>query len=296
MAIRSILAATDFSPPGEQAVERAAVLAREHGATLHLLSVMPPITWQAVGRVLFEHPLITEKQLFDATKKRLDEVAAGCTSRHAIAVHTHVDIGLPHECIANYTQKQGIELTVLGPHAGNAAKDLFIGSTALKTLHGCTKPVLVAHGSPDQPYRTVLVAVDFSGISQRAIEAAEQLAPQAEIHAIHVFDALFEGKLRYAGVDEEEIQQYVNSVGHEATEMMNDFLRRLGREGTIEPSVRNGHPSRTIIDEAQVVNADLIVMGKHSRTGVEKLMMGSVAESVLSSLDRDLLVVTDHTV
>lgn len=292
MVIQSILAATDFSPLADQAVERAGLLARDHNAVLHLLYVQPPISWQSFGRALVEHPLITEKQLYDAAKERLASVAETCRNRHAITVQAEVDIGRAHECIAVYVNKHNIGLTVLGPHTGNAAKDLFIGSTALKTLHGCTAPVLVAQENPPASYRTVLVAIDFSENSQRVIEVAEQIAPQAQLHALHVYDVLFEGKMRYAGVDDDVIQHYINAAGVEATYMMEEFLARQGRHDTIASNVRHGHPSRTIIDEAQVIQADLIVMGKHSRTGVENLMLGSVAEGVLYGLDRDLLVIT----
>lgn len=295
MNVQAILAATDFSPHAEQAVARAALLAQQHKATLHLLHVLPAISWKMFGRMLSEHPLVTEKQLYEAANARLSGVADTCRKRYAIPVQFHVEIGRPHEHIANYARLHAVKLTVLGSHAGNFAHDLFIGSTAFRFLHGGTHPALIAKTLPRAPYRTVIVAVDFSDISRTAIDSAARIAPGAVIHALHVYDVLFEGKMRYAGVDEAVIQQYRDAADAEASRMMHEFLLGQRRHGAILPIVRHGYPARVILDEAHALHADLIVMRKHSRSGLNELFLGSVTEGVLCGLDRDLLVVTEHT-
>ena len=141
----------------------------------------------------------------------------------------------------------------------------------------------------------MLVAVDFSVISRTAIDSAAWIAPGAVIHALHVYDVLFEGKMRYAGVDEGVIQQYRDAADAEAPRMMHEFLLGPGRHGAILPIIRHGYPARVILDEADTLHADLIVMGKHSRSGLNELFLGSVTEGVLCGLDRDLLVVTERT-
>ena len=293
VGIQAILAATDFSPHAEQAVARAALLAQQHKATLHLLHVLPAISWKMFGQMLSEHPLVTEKQLYKAANARLSDVADACRKRYAIPVQFHIEVGRPHEHIANYARLHAINLTVLGSHADNFARDLFIGSTALRFLHEGTHPALIAKTLPHAPYRTVLVAVDFSDISRTAIDSAARIAPGAVIHALHVYDVLFESKMRYAGVDERVIQQYRDAADAEASRMMGEFLLEPGRHGAILPIVRHGYPPRVILDEADTLHADLIIMGKHNRPGLNELFLGSVTEAVLYGLDRDLLVVTD---
>ncbi|OGB25329.1 MAG: hypothetical protein A3I66_04385 [Burkholderiales bacterium RIFCSPLOWO2_02_FULL_57_36] len=286
-----ILAATDFSPPAEQAVARAAMLAKQYRTTLHLLHVLPPISWKAFGKVLLEHPLVTEKQLYDAARTRLSNVADACRRQYGIEVASHVDIGRPHVRIADYARTHAVGLTVLGPHDGNFARDLFIGSTAFRFLREGTAPALIAETAGQAPYRTVLVAVDFSDISRAAVDAAQKFAPGAAIHALHVYDVLFEGKMRYAGVEEDVIQQYRTGAETEARRMMQQFLAERGWQGSILPTVRNGSPARTILDEADSLRADLIVMGRHGRSALQESFLGSVTEAVLHGLDRDLLVV-----
>lgn len=288
MHVRSILAAIDFSPRSAHAVERAALLAQQHNAQLHLLHVLPPIPWQAFGKVLVEHPLVTEKHLYDKARARLDEAAGDCRARYAIPVQCFVDVGSPHECIAGYVKEKGIDVTVLGPHEGNIGRDLFIGATALRLLHRGTQPALVVETAPAAPYRNILVAIDFSDISRTLVQAAVAIAPGAAIHALHVFDVLFEGKMRYAGVEEDVIAQYRKAEETEAAQTMGSFIAAAGKP--VVPVLRQGYPARVILEEAEALQADLVILGKRGRSGIEELMLGSVAESVLHRLDRDLLL------
>ncbi|HZW13168.1 MAG TPA: universal stress protein [Noviherbaspirillum sp.] len=294
MTLQSILATTDFSPRSEQAVERAAMLAQQHKAALHLLHVLPPISWQMFGRAFVEHPLVTEKQLYDAASKRLAETAQACSQRHAIPVQSQVETGWPHERIGEYARNNGIGLTVLGAHAGNLGPDMYIGSTVLRLLHGDALPVLVVQVAPRAPYRSLLAAIDFSDISSAALDLGMVLAPDAAVHAVHVYDILFEGKMRYAGVGDDVIGQYHAAAEKEAAQLMQDFVAEKSGQRHITPVVRDGYPARTILDEAGMLQADLIVMGKQGRSGLEKLILGSVTEGVLYGLDRDLLVVKEH--
>lgn len=294
MEVSAILAATDFSPQAEHAVARAALLAQQHKADLHLLHVLPAMSWEMFGKALFEHPLVSEKQLYDAAKARLSEIAEACRKQYALPVKFNVDIGRPHAHIIDYARTHAIGLTVLGPHAGNFARDLFIGSTASRILRQGAAPALVAETPPRGPYRNVLVAVDFSNASHNATAAAARLAPGATIHALHVYDVMFEGKMRYASVEENVIQQYRDAAETEARQRMQKFLSEPGRQGSLLPVIRNGYPARVILDEAQALHADLIVMGKHSRSGLNESLLGSVTEAVLHGLACDLLVVEDR--
>lgn len=293
--LKTILTATDFSPRAEWAVARAALLAQQHKATLH---VLPVISWKMFGQALFEHPLVTEKQLYDAAKLRLKSVADDCQKRYAIPVEWFVEIGRPHERIADYAHAHAISLTVWGSHSGNFARDLFIGSTAFKFLRSGTNPALITETSPHTPqstsYSNVLVAVDFSEVSRNAIHTAAQIAPGALIHALHVYEVQFESKMRYAGVDDDVIQKYRDAAEAEAARLMQKFLLDLKQYDTILPIIRHGYPARAILDEAHRQHAGLIVMGKHSRSGLGELFLGSVTEGVLHALDRDLLVVAER--
>jgi nucleotide-binding universal stress UspA family protein len=291
MLFNKLLAATDFSASAEQAVRRAALLAKQHDATLHLMHVVPTLTWTMFGRALVEHPLVAEKNLFLAAKERLSNLAEDCADRYGIAVQSHVDIGRPYQRIAEYVTTHGIDMAVLGPHADNPVRDVFIGSTASRFVRrGAPSAQMVCSASADH-YRRMLVAVDFSDASRLSMEAAASLAPEAVIHILHVFDVLFEGKMLYANVGPEVIQQYRDGAEAEAWRMMNEFTNELALPGSVLPVVRSGNPAQRIIEEAQTQQADLNVMGKRARSELDQLYLGSVTENVLHKTDRDLLLV-----
>lgn len=293
MELKHILAATDFSPGAERAVERASSLASQHGATLHLLHVLPQLSWKMFGRTLVEHPLVTEKNLYQAARERLDNLADVMQERCKIPVQSFVDIGRPYERIAAYVTDHKIDMTVLGSHAGNLARDLFVGSTAGRFLRRGGRSALVASPSGGGSYERVLVAIDFSDVSRTAVDAATEIAPNATIHLLHVYDVMFEGKMLYANVDERIIQQYRDAADAEAWRMMDAFVTTLPRHERFVAKVRSGSPARTILSEAEALRADLIVMGKRGRSELNELFLGSVSENVVHESSRDLLLVAE---
>jgi nucleotide-binding universal stress UspA family protein len=292
MELKKILAATDFSLSANNAIDRAALLARQHGAALHLIHVVPTISWKMFGRALVEHPLVTEKHLYDAAGIRLRQLAEHCRQCDGLEAQCLVEVGAPHERIAAHAQKIGADLTVLGPHDESLTHGLLVGSTARKLLHLARQPVLVAQVPAQTPYRQVLAAVDFSAAAAGTLQAALSLAPDAATHAIHVYEVLFEGKMRYAGVEQNVVDQYREAAEGEAQHQMQDLLHELGAAGRVRAVVRNGYPARVLLDEAQALQADLIVMGKQDRSELGELFLGSVTEKVLHDLDRDLLLIS----
>ncbi|HVL76969.1 MAG TPA: universal stress protein [Noviherbaspirillum sp.] len=292
MELRNILAATDFSDNAQRAVERAALLARQHGATLHLAHVIPTISWTMFGRALVEHPLITEKHFYDAAHDRLERVAQDCRTRFGVQVDCHVEIGRADEKISALASRYPVDLTVLGPHDEHFPRNLFVGSTARRYLHHTRHAALVSRSEAASPYARLLVAVDFSDTARRALQAAVAIAPDAEIHAMHVYELLFEGKMRYAGVEQNVIDQYRDAAAAEARQQMHAFLQELGLGTRVQTTVQGGYPAQALLEQAQRIGADLLVMGRRGRSELDELFLGSVTENVLLDLDRDLLLVS----
>lgn len=288
---KHILVATDFSPRASFAVERGAELARTHKATLHLLHVMDRLSLQMFGRVLVEHPLVTEERLYESAGTRLKRLADALADRYSIPVQHQVSIGRAHGSITEYARSHSTDLTLLGAHGENFVRDLFIGTTALKFLRKGTSPALVVRSEGTEAYRDVLVAVDFSGNSRIAVEAAAKIAPQASIHVLHVYEVPFEGRMRYAAVDEDVIQEYRNAAAREARRMMSGFLAGIEGGVSVSPTVKHGHTAQVILDQAQALRSDLIVMGKRGMSELDELLLGSVTKHVLFETDRDLLLV-----
>lgn len=142
-------------------------------------------------------------------------------------------------------------------------------------------------------FKHILVPVDGSATSLAAIDKAVGLAKAfgSAVSAIYVIDPYpFTG----VGADFAYGQdQYLAAAKAEASAAMEAASQRLRQDGVqAETKVVESHTVwRGVLEAAEAVGADLIVMGSHGRRGLEKLVLGSVAQSVLSHTKINTLVV-----
>ncbi len=142
-------------------------------------------------------------------------------------------------------------------------------------------------------FKQILVPVDGSDTSLAAIDKAAGLAQAfgAKVSAIFVIDPYpFTG----IGADFAYGQdQYLTAARNEAGAAIEAASARLKQAGvSADTKVVESHAVwRGILEAAEAVGADLIVMGSHGRRGLEKLVLGSVAQSVLSHTKINTLVV-----
>jgi nucleotide-binding universal stress UspA family protein len=174
---------------------------------------------------------------------------------------------------------------------------MILGTTAERLLGRCRCPVIVARRPAHAAYRRAVVAVDFSAYSKAALEATLRLAPQAHVTLVHAFAAPFEGKMRYAGVDDATVKKYRAEARREALADLLEMVRgTLADRNRLSHAVAFGSPSRVIIDKAASLKADLVVVGKHGRSATEEWLLGSVTRHVLSAAKCDVLVVQQPAV
>jgi nucleotide-binding universal stress UspA family protein len=132
----------------------------------------------------------------------------------------------------------------------------------------------------------ILVAVDGSKDSEKALEQAISMAKicKSNLFVISVID-LYPEQLEVAPALEEKMSEETRSILERAKE-------RADKENIpCETIVHIGaHPHKFIIQEAEDRNVDLIVLGTHGRTGIKKLLMGSVAERVIGHAPCAVLV------
>jgi nucleotide-binding universal stress UspA family protein len=155
--------------------------------------------------------------------------------------------------------------------------------------------VLVVKQLPRDDYRSVLVAVDFSPVSAQAIRIAKAWAPAAHLVLLHAFELPYEGKLAFAGVDEQVIRHYVTTASETRRKRLHDLAAAAGLTPT-EYSARvcHGDPSQQIVAMEQEYDCDLIVVGKHGTHIAEELLLGSVTKHVLAQSQCDVLVIPDR--
>ena len=143
-------------------------------------------------------------------------------------------------------------------------------------------------------YSHILVALDESPMAYAAVEQALSLAQdlksQVTIMSVIAIDP-------FVGVDfykvAPAITDYFMQAEKNAKERLEDVKQSFVRDG-LSVNIKLIHgvsPSQGIIQVADEVNADLIIMGSHGRTGIQKVMLGSVAQNVLTHSPIPVLIV-----
>ena len=279
--MQQILVATDFSERSDRAIRRAGLLAREHGARLLLLHVVDD---DRPERLVVEE-MSTAHELLEQT---VGSVLSG------VRCEANVVLGDPFKGIEKAARESAADLIVMGAHRKQFLRDIFIGTSIERVTRLRVAPVLMVNAEPSGPYKRGLAATDLSEHSGHALRVARELGilPRGQVVVIHAFEVFAKGKLTYAGVSTAKIAQHASQMTAEARSELASFVTRLGVDREHHAlRVKEGRAADVIIDAAAETNADVVVVGTHGRTGISKLLLGSVTEEVMWRLDRDVLVV-----
>jgi len=224
----------------------------------------------------------------------LREQAASLREIDGVACDSQVVLGDPFEGLAKAAADLLPDLLVVGPHRRQALRDMFVGTTAERVIRTSVQPVLMANGVPAKAYRRVLVAVDLSDCSATALRsvAALRLNMHTAVLVGHVFDVLGDSTLASATMTVDQTEDYLVEEEETAVAALAQFLLAQNFAATGQIARRcDSTPAMTILAIAREISADLVVVGTHGRSGVPKMLIGSVAEEVLRRADCDVLAV-----
>jgi nucleotide-binding universal stress UspA family protein len=269
-------------------VRRAAQLAAQHGAELHVVHAYESVSVRVLTRLGLQPDAAAVIEA--AARKRLEHLALSL--RHGgVRVTTHLAKGGPLAALEDVAKRSGTGLVIVGARGERSLRNTALGSTAERVLERLPWDVLAVRRPSSHPHARMLVCLDGGRDSAAVLTAAERLCPGARTWALHAFDAHYEGMLRTAGAAEKTIRQHVRASSAEANARMSDLLRRakLGpRE--VRVVVRRGHPVRVITEMIERYNIDLVVLGR-ARTMIAQLLLGSVSKEVLRRAACDVAVV-----
>jgi len=277
-----IVVATDFSTRSQRAFRRAGHLAQQTRSALTLLHVVDDD--QPESRV--------ESECREA-EKFLNEQIESLVELRGVRCRAAVAVGEAFDGILRTARDVSADLIVMGSHRKHLL-DVFIGTTVERVVRAGPYPVLMVNADPEQPYRSVLAAVDMSEPSAHAVKTAQALGltGDAKLTFVHAFTALAKGKLYVANAPREQIAGYLEEERKQASEELYLFLKEHELGGTSRSyRVEEGEPFDVISQAVLQIGADLVVIGTHGRSGIVKMLIGSVAEEVLRSVDIDVLAV-----
>ncbi|NOT67518.1 MAG: universal stress protein [Methylophilaceae bacterium] len=294
--ISHIIATTDFSTAAERAVQRAALIAQQLGAKLHLLHVVHPLDMYPGPELSFDAQLYYREQILqEVNKNQTETLAASLRVQYGIPVKAITRIGRAHTEIACYAASHAGSLIVAGARGENTLLDLLLGSTATRLLHVADCPVLIVKNREAASYKQVIAAVDFSSGSADVPALARTVAPNADIEVLHIFDAKLEAHRNKAGMSEALQQKQRDSAQAQMEKQMDAILAESISAAPVASArmtgqILVGYPSASICERAKVLQADLIVIGRHSKSGLEDWLLGSVSKGVISAAKCDALL------
>jgi len=280
--IDTVLIATDGSEPAERAAEHAIALAATSEADLHVLAVADAAASRLAEATLGEQG--GDSVLNEAAREATATVADLAADYPASpAVTTTVRTGLAHEDIRAYAAEIDADVIVLGSEGRSGMDRVLLGSVAENVLRTSTRPVLlITPGTPapdaDQtPYDELLFPTDGSEGADRALEWAVGLADHyaSPLHALFAADASpFPTTVR-----SKQLLEALESSGNDAIEAVRERGDSRGVE--VIGAVASGAPGPTILEYCEDEPIDLVVMGTHGRSGVDRFLLGSVTEHVV---------------
>lgn len=277
------MVATDFSTRSDRAIRRATLLAKTSDATVTLVHVVDNDQPDRVVRA--EEAMAVSL---------LREQAASLREIDAVACGHRVVLGDPFEALVRVAAELRPDLLVVGPHRRQTLRDVFVGTTAERTIRSSIQPVLMANGVPVQTYRRVLVAVDLTDCAADVVRCVAELGfdKHTEVLMTHVFETPGASPLATASMTAVDVKDYLMEEQERAARALAKFLRDQGFVPTGQiPQRCDGTIAKTILAIARETLANLVVVGTRGRTGVSKLLLGSVAEEVLRSANCDVLAV-----
>ena len=142
---------------------------------------------------------------------------------------------------------------------------------------------------------SVLVAFDFSDTSRSALKYGQDLARTlgGRLHVLHVADVISTSAAQFypEGPGNPEAKAEELALGQLRTLLDAEDAREARPAVRVAPD-----PAKAIVDYAREIHADLLLVGTHGRTGVSRVLMGSVAEHVVRTAPCPVLVVrpSDH--
>jgi nucleotide-binding universal stress UspA family protein len=277
--MKKILVPTDFSKPAMIAAEVAADIAKRGNAELTLLHVVE----EAVGNSLnvegqvtadgrWEERLFTMK-LIEKAKKQLTKLVED-PKFDGIKVKQELRIGSPYHGMNTIISEKKVDLVVMGTAGHSGLEQMIIGSNTEKIVRRSHCPVLTMHAKPaSKEFKSIVYATSMDKdeeVFSRIVRATQKLY-DATIHLVRINTP---GNFQRDVV----VKKY-----------MQDFAKKLQLKNFTLNVFNDVSEEEGIIYFADSIDADLVAMATHGRTGFAHVLAGSIAEDVVRHSKRPVL-------
>lgn len=269
-ALSSIVVGLDFSECSRVALGHALRIASWAGAEVHPVHVV-----DAPADAMGQPPTLTEapRESYASAVEEAQRQWAALTEGTPGARELRLDICVAHRLVGVREQldRYKADLLVLGafgeqrPHVG-------LGTLASACIRSVPTDVMIVRDTYRVSFHTVVVGIDFSATSQRALDAAALIAhgDGAKLYAVHVEPTRVETYARLRAELGPQLEAFVKAT--------TDKYPGLEVQSKVFPY--SGYRSG-VLEFAALVNAELVAVGTRGRTNLHDVVLGSTAEKVI---------------
>lgn len=292
-----ILFATDGSQPANLARDLLASIRWPAGSTIRIITAVEsaPVI---IGAPWVPTGAIADVEAIEADLRARSEVVLAEAARGIHHAEWHVEArllrGRAASCIVEDAREFGADLIVVGSRGHGGLLSMLLGSVASEVVDHAPCPVLVARrpaltrvvlAHDGSPYAMTAEGLlkswpIFASVAVEVVSAAEQHGPWHVPTSLALYPP---DQPDYFAPLRELLQHH-----RELAEAAADRLRQAGLRAT--PVVVEGDPAHALLHAAEERQADLILLGTHGRTGLARLMLGSVARNVLHHAHVSVLI------
>lgn len=286
LSIDDLLVARDYSSVSDRAVRYALDVAARTGATLHVLYA--DVLHEADSDGDKDRSPADDLATFREELKEVGTVSAEALDAVAVKEEVRRDVSAA-PAILSYASEADVDLITLGTHGRRGPSRILIGSVAEEVVRRADRPVFTVRGGEEnRPIRLpeaierILVPVDFSNFSREALRAAKEWAAlyDATIDALHVIAETLHPAFYVGGI--ESVYDMHPDIEQTTQGRLDTFVAETGGPETeVRSHVTLGNAARDIVEFVDENEIDLVTMSTHGHTGLDRFLLGSVAEKIV---------------
>lgn len=273
--LQKLLLSSDGSEFSSGAIREAIKFAKACSGKLYVMAVVEANEeFEALAPQLVEKEENKIREHLENVKAQAAKEGVDCET-----IAHHGDD--PYRLIVEDAAKKKVDLIIMGRRGRTGLKRLMMGSVTAKVIGHSPCKVLVIPSAAKIDWKNLVVATDGSTFGTTAVLEAINIAKQCggtlTIVSVVSSDALVHiehSRLHLKDIAEKEIQNTEKNVKE-----LKELAQKEGVKA--EGVILSGNPAEAIISTAKEKNADLIMLGSHGRTGLDRLLMGSVTERVI---------------
>lgn len=278
---RKILVALDGSESSKNALRQAIKLANSEECWITVVSVIPSYTGDLSATFIGD----MRKAMAEPCEKALSEAEEIAKSERAL-IKTVCEEGEIYERIVDLADAENCDLIVLGRKGLSRIERAFMGSVTARVIGHSQRDVLVVPINTTIGWKSIFLNTDGSKYSEAATDKAINFAKSygGELMVLSVVEVTEEFMARAPGMLEDMVKKAKGFV---------EDVKKKAEQSNVKttPFVREGEAYRVITNLAREQKADIIFMGSHGRTGLKRLLMGSVTAKVIGYTPCPVLVV-----